>query len=126
MELRNPLSKFQADELYAPKNDIIRQDLLDNNIDYVLVGDTAVDREIRIEYSFELPISDVAQTGVIVLVQDTNGIDFDHHYSFVVELDEVIFSADISGTSIRIRIETISLGENPTIKYRRTAIGIVV
>ena len=105
---------------------IITTLLTDNNTHYVVIGDTTTDRKIEVDYSFELPVLNKSQVGIFTVNWDGSGVNSDHHFSFPGEqLDEVIFSADVNGTDIRMVIQNISLGENPTIKYRRTPIGLV-
>lgn len=104
---------------------VIRRDINDNATEAIVVGDSDEDRRVSIEYTLDLPISNKAQTGRIIIVQDSDGVDVDHHYSFEApELDEVIFTTDISGTDIRLLIQCISLGENPTFLYRLKSIPV--
>ncbi|MBN2256680.1 MAG: hypothetical protein JW704_02500 [Anaerolineaceae bacterium] len=111
---------------FGPLSDeVYRRDLLDNATEYLIVGNIAVDRQICIEYTLDLPIGNRSQTGKIVIIQDADGVDLDHHYSFAIpEFDEVNFDVDISGTNIRLLIECTSLGENPVFLYRRSKIQV--
>jgi hypothetical protein len=106
---------------------VFRRDLLDNSTDYIVVGDTSIDRKISLEYSYELPIADKALTGTFVFNQNGSSVDLDNWYSFLDEslTENVVFGAVIVGTEIRLTIITNSVGENPTIKYRRNSIGVV-
>ena len=125
MELRNPLSKFQADQLYKPLVDTLRRDLTDNSVEYLVVGDITEDREIRIEYSLELPIGGRALTGVIVLNQDGSLVDLDNHYSFTdPEIETVEWDSDIVGNNVRLIITTTGIGENPVFIYRRSVLPV--
>lgn len=127
MEQRNSLTRWRADRLYEPLHAIQRRDLLDNNVDFIVVGDKTEDRQVQLEWSFELPISGRSMVGLFRFVQNGSSVDLDNHYSFIPndELKGVEFSASLVGDEIRLDIVTNSLGENPTIKYRRTTIGVV-
>lgn len=109
---------------FGPEDDALqRRDINDNATEYLIVGSVLDDRQIDIEYMLDLPITNKSQTGHIVIIQDIDGVDLDHHYSFASpELDEVIFGADISGTNIRLLITCSGLGENPKFLYRLTSI----
>ena len=106
---------------------VFRRDLLDNSTDYIVVGDTGIDRKIILDYSYELPISGKALTGTFTINHDGTTIDLDNWFSYVDEsLEESVhFGAAIVGSEIRLTTITNSVGENPTIKYRRTSIGVV-
>lgn len=105
---------------------VIRVDLLDNHTDYIVIGDTAIDRKIELDYCYEMPIADRAITGTFVFNHNGVTVDLSNDYSFIEpEPSGVEFSADISGTEIRLKIVTKDVGENPTIKYMKKTIGIV-
>ena len=109
---------------FGPEDDALRRrDINDNATEYIIVGSVPDDRQIDIEYTIDLPITNKSQTGRIIIIQDSDGIDFDHHYSFASpEFDEVDFSSDISGTDIRLVIMCSGLGENPKFLYRLKSI----
>ncbi len=127
MRERNALSKKHADDLYEPLHPIVQVDLLDNNVEVIVVGDKTVDRRIELEYSYELPIGGKAITGRFIFNHDGSSVDLDNGYTFLDNsiTKTVTFSASIVGDDIRLIVTTSSVGENPTIKYRRYAIGVV-
>jgi len=126
MEPRNSLTRRQADQLYEPLHEELRQDLLDNNTDHVVVGDTATDREIVMPYTMQLPISGRAFAGTFRLLHDNGVIDLDNQYHVTLPmLGGFAFSATVVGTEIRLNIVTNGVGENPTLTYRRYAYGAV-
>ena len=93
-------------------------DLLDNNTEYLVLGDATILREITMWWTFELPVLDKAMTGKHRILIDSSGIGLDNDYSFIDEIDGVEFDVDISGTSARLKIVTSGLGENPKMVYR--------
>lgn len=125
MELLNPLTRAKADSLYQPLEDTLRRDLNDNATEVLVIGDVGVSREIEIKYSFELPIAQRSQSGKLVITQSSLGVDLSHEYSFSEpEIDSVEFSAEVSGSDIRLRIVCTSIGENPVFQYRQASIPI--
>ena len=105
---------------------VVRVDLTDNNTEYIVVGDKTVDRMVVLDYSYEMPIGGRAITGKFIFNQDGSLVNLDNDYSFVPPKPSgVTFSADLSGNDIRLKVVTNSVGENPTLKYRRMSIGVV-
>jgi len=125
MELTNPISVHRGDARYEPINPEVQQDLLDNNTDYIVVGDKTVVRKVVLDYSFELPIAGRAITGRFTFNHDGSNVDLENAYNFIKPLiDGVAFSGAIVGNEIRLVIVTNSIGENPTIRYRKTSIKV--
>ena len=127
----DPASVFGGDAslqaLFAasPFSPVIQQDLLDNNIDYIVVGTKTIDRKVILDYSFELPISGRSLVGQFTLVHNGVSVDVDNYYSFIEpEISGVTFGASIVGNEIRLVIVTNLVGENPKIRYRKMSIGI--
>lgn len=124
MELRNTLTRSRADARYilAPE---FRRDMNDNSTEIIVVGSIIQDRRVTLEYVVELPVSKKTQSGTIDIVQDPNGIDFDHQYVYAgTEMNEIDFSVSISGNDMRLEVVTSGLGENPSIRYRRRTTSI--
>lgn len=106
--------------------EILQRDLNDNATEYLVVGDKTVDRKIVLEYSFEMPIADRAHVGTLTLNHDGTGVVVDDFYTYVPPyIKGVSWGADFSGNNIRLIVITSGIGENPTIKYRRSSIGVV-
>ena len=112
---------------FGPLSDeVYRRDLLDNNTDYLVVGDKTVDRMVLLEYSFELPIANRAHVGTLEFNHNGTSIVVVNEYTFLDPvIDGIEFGADFNGNQMRLVIVTSGLGENPTIKYRRSSIGVV-
>jgi len=100
--------------------------LLDNSTDFIVVGDKTKERKVVLDYSYELPIAGKAITGTFVFNHDGTSVDLDNWYSFLDKsiTKSVTFGAVLSGSEIRLTIVTNSVGENPTIRYRRSSIGV--
>lgn len=105
---------------------VLRRDLLDNAVDYIVVGDKTVDRMVVLDYTFELPIADRAHVGTLTFNHNGVSVEVDNEYTYVPPVIAGIeFSADFNGNDIRLIITTSAIGENPTIKYRRNSISVV-
>ena len=101
------------------RGDWDRQDLLDNNTDYLVVGDTSVDSLVTVQYAFRLPIADRGIRGVFTFLQEGATVELGDDYWYTTpEVTGVTFSASIVGTEIRLGIVTSGVGENPTLLYR--------
>lgn len=121
MELRNPLTKSRADELYFSK-DFTRNDGLDNTTDYFILGASASYQAFNIDYAIVLPVSDKTQTGTLA-VSHVGGIATvnRHAYDYAVpEISGLSFGADINGGNVRLSFTKAAVGENPTFFYRIT------
>jgi hypothetical protein len=93
-------------------------DLLDNNTEYLVLGNATAIREFHMEWTFELPILDKAMRGKHRILIDGAGIGLEYDYSFLNEIRGVEFDVDILGTDARLKIVTSGLGENPKMVYR--------
>jgi len=103
-----------------------QKDLLDNNSDYMVVGDKTLDKVVLVDYSFQLPISGRQRNGLLTLSHDGTvpTIDEDYYYEIGDEIVSVTFGATISGNDLRVTIVTASVGENPKLVYRKFALPI--
>lgn len=101
-----------------------QKDLLDNNTDFVVVGDKTTDRVVILDYSFQLPIGGRELNGRIVLLHDGATAEIINNYSFIApEITTVTFGAAISGNDLRLTIVTSGIGENPKLVYSRFKLG---
>ena len=101
----------------------VQVDLTDNNTEYIVVGDATVDKEIRMDYSFQLPIGKRSISGQFVFTIDGITVGLEHEYSFIPpEMKVVTYSASIVGTEVRLTIVTDNVGENPKLVYRKDAV----
>ena len=55
-------------------------DLTDNNTEYIVVGDATVDKEIRMDYSFQLPIGKRSISGQFVFTIDGITVGLEQRY----------------------------------------------
>lgn len=127
-QLKRIIHGNQAGNWYDdPPSSVISRDLIDNNTDYIVVGNITTDRKVVLNYSYELPIADKAITGRLTLNHDGSSVNADNDYSFLDQavVDSVEMSAVIVGTELRWTIVTNGVGENPTVKYRRLSISVV-
>ena len=93
-------------------------DLLDNNTEYLVLGDATALREITMWWTFEMSTLNKAMTGRHRILIDGAGIGLDYDFSYLNEIDGIEFDVDISGTDARLKIVTSGLGENPKMVYR--------
>ena len=111
--------------LFQDFHEIVQHDLLDNNSEYIVIGNKTIDKKIDMSYSFELPIADKSLVGLFTFSHDGANVNLRNRYSFVgPEITGIAFSASIVGDEIRLNIVTNGIGENPTIKYRRTSMTV--
>jgi len=97
-------------------NDDIINDtiLIDNGITYLIIGDTAQNRSIHLQYTLQRGTA--YQEGVIKLLYDgTNVFMYDDFQDNGSALG-VVFTADINGTEIRLVATATSTGDASTFK----------
>jgi len=124
MELRNPLTRVQADSLYEGLSRQVTLELADNHVEESKVGSVASDMSFSLEYYLLLPISRRSMTGQIGMFFSGGSLELLHEYNFSQgEIHGVEFYPRVSGSDILLGIRTELVGENPVLVYKRT-VGI--
>lgn len=103
-----------------------QHDLFDNNTDFIVIGSMLSDREITMEWTFELPISGRTMTGIFRVIQNDIAVSLSNKYSFFAgdEIIGVTFGAAVVGNEIRLTIVTSGIGEDPKMRYRKQPLAI--
>lgn len=113
-------SRPLVDFLDAHDEIVYTVELSDNNTEYIVVGSLSTDRNIILEYSFELPIADDAITGRLYFITKGSTVELGHEYDFISpEITGVDYFRDINLDEIRLKIVTLAVGENPKFLYKK-------
>lgn len=103
-----------------------QRDLLDNNTDFIVLGDVSEIRGVQMEWTLELPISGRSMNGIFRIVH--NGVDanLDNFYSYIGtdEIETITFGTQIVGSDLRLTIITSGIGENPKLRYRKQTLEV--
>jgi len=94
--------------------------LLDNNTDYVIVGNTSIDKVVEVVYSLQLPASGKQLAGNIKILYDGMvDVEFIHEYDFMgtAEVEGVSYAVAKYGVELRLYITTYHIGDDPIFVY---------
>ncbi len=96
--------------------------LLDNQDNYIVVGDLADDVTLQLQYVMTDGV--IEQVGTVRFVYDSVTANIDHEQTGNPELfdNETTFSADINVNEIRLAINLNSVGSNLDFRYKIDAI----
>jgi len=92
--------------------------LLDNQVNYIVIGDTADDDALTLKYTMKNVITE--QVGTVEVVHDDININIDHEQTGNPDLFNMVtsFAGDINGTEIRLAVTLTGVGTNLEFRYK--------
>ncbi len=104
-------------------NKTYQNDFNDNSTENIIVGLITSIRATKVEYTLETTTN--YETGVIRIVHDGTNANLDViKVGQATTIPGITYSADISGSNLRLNIAATAVGSNLKFKYKLSSIGL--